>query len=82
MEFSSPFHIVWHEKELEVIPKKVGGDWVYLVRFPDRTPILMLTHATKEKGGHFWTSVPEGRQGEAEQIGPMITAYYKVSATK
>lgn len=82
MELSSPFQIIWREKELEVIPKKVGSDWVYIVRFPDRTPTLMLTHASKEKGGHFWTSVPEGRQVEAEQIGPMIAEHYRVSATK
>ena len=77
MELSSPFQIIWREKELEVVPKKVGGDWVYIVRFPDRTPILMLTQATKEKGGHFWTSVTEGRQGEAEAIRLLITAHYQ-----
>ena len=82
MELSAPFQIVWHEKELEVIPKKVGGDWVYIVRFPDRTPSLMLTLASKDKGGHFWTSVPEGRQCEAELIGPMITEHYRVASTK
>lgn len=82
MELSAPFQIVWHEKKLEVAPKKVGSDWVYIVRFPDRTPTLMLTLASKEKGGHFWTSVPEGRQGEAELIGPIITAYFKDNAGK
>lgn len=82
MELSTPFQIVWREKELEVVPKKVGGDWVYIVRFPDRTPSLMLTQAIMEKGGHFWTSVPEGRQGEAEQIGPLINEYFKVNGGK
>lgn len=77
MEISASFQIVWREKELEVIPKKVGGDLVYIVRFPDRTPSLMLTLASKEKGGHFWTSVPEGRQKEAEVFGPMITEHYQ-----
>ncbi len=82
MELSTNFQLIWRDKELEVLPKKVGGDWVYIIRFPDRTPVLMLTSATKEKGGHFWTSVPEGRQGEAEQIGPMIAAHYKVASSK
>ena len=80
MELSKPFQIICRNKELAIVPKKVGGDWVYIVRFPNPTPILMLTNASKEKGGHFWTSVPEGRQSEAEQIGPMITEYYKVAA--
>lgn len=82
MELSTNFQLIWRNKELEVLPKKVGGGWVYIIRFPDRTPVLMLTYATKEKGGHFWTSVPEGRQGEAEQIGPMITEHYRVSSAK
>lgn len=68
MEISSPFQLFWREKELDVVPRKIGGDRVYIVRFPDGTPPLMLTKTTKEKGGHFWTSVPEGRQKEAEQI--------------
>lgn len=83
MELSSPIQLLWRDKELTIIPKKVGVDWVYIVRFADRTPPLMLTVAMQEKGRHFWTSVPEGRQSEAEQIGPMITAYYKsLSAVK
>lgn len=77
MEISASFQFVWRDKELQVIPKKVGGDWVYIVRFPDRTPSLILTLASKEKGGHFWTSVPEGRQREAEVLGPMITEHYQ-----
>ena len=76
MELSSLFQVLWRNKELDVVPKKVGGDWVYIVRFPDRTLTLMLTHVTKEKGGHFWTSVPEGRQAEAEKFRPMITEHY------
>ena len=81
MELSTPFQLIWREKELDIIPKKVGGDWVYIIRFPGGTPPLMLTKASKENGGLFWTSVPEGRQAEAEQIGPIITAHYKVAAS-
>jgi len=77
MELSSPFQLQWRDKDLTVIPKKVGGDWVYIIRFPDGRPSLMLTLATQEKGGHFWTSVPEGRQKEAELIGPMIADHYR-----
>lgn len=76
MEPNRPFTLTARNKELEIIPKKIGHDWVYIVRFPDHTPTLMLTLATMEKGGHFWTSIPEGRQREAEMIGPHITAYY------
>lgn len=77
MELSSPFQLQCRDKDLTVIPKNVGGDWVYIIRFLDGRPSLMLTLATQEKGGHFWTSVPEGRQKEAELIGPMIADHYR-----
>lgn len=77
MELFAPFQLQWRDKDLTVIPKKVGGEWVYIIRFPDVRPSLMLTLATQEKGGHFWTSVPEGRQKEAELIGPMIADHYR-----
>ena len=62
---------------MDVIHKKVGSGLVYIVRFPDRTPGLILTYAAREKGGHFYTSVTEGKQGEAEHIGPKITEHYQ-----
>lgn len=82
MELSSPFQLQWRDKDLTVIPKKVGGDWVYIIRFPDGRSSLMLTLATQQKGGHFWTSVPEGRQREAELFGPMITDHYQYVTTQ
>jgi len=76
MEPEKRFSINYKKKAIEVIPKKIGRDWVYIVRFPDARPPLMVTRATKEKGGHFWTSVPEGRQEEAEIYGKLIEQYY------
>jgi hypothetical protein len=77
MDLTMPFEITHMGKQLSVVPKKFGKEWVYIVRFEGSNPPLMLTMATQEKGGHFWTSIPEGRQQEAERIGPLITAHYK-----
>jgi hypothetical protein len=75
-----PFEIKHMGIQLSVVPKKFGKDWVYIIRFEGATPPFMLTRATQEKGGHFWTSIPEGRQEEAEKIGPKITTYYQEMA--
>ncbi len=81
MDLTKPFDIISHETTLHVKPKKIGRDWVYMIHFPDATPILMVTKASRERGGHFWTSVPEGRQEEADNYGPLIALHF-IEATK
>lgn len=45
---------------------------VYHVVFADRRTPIVLTVALRQNGESFWTSVPEGRQREAEEIGALI----------
>lgn len=73
----SPFSIQVGQLSLHVRPRKVGGAMVFVVHFPDQRQPLALTKATGENRPVFWTSIPEGRQKEAEEIGPFITAYYQ-----
>ena len=42
----------------------------YLLKKP-----LVLTRATGQDSDRFWTSIPQGRQKEAEEIGPLIGEY-------
>ena len=41
---------------------------------------LVLCRATDFNHAKFWTSVPEGRQKEAEEIGPLIEQYFRSKA--
>ncbi len=54
-----------------------GTQTVYQVVFSDGRKPLVLTRATHANALHFWTSLPEGRQEEAQQIGPLIEEHYK-----
>lgn len=54
-----------------------GARTVYRILFANRTPPLVITRATNFDADRFWTSIPEGRQREAEQIGPLIAEYVK-----
>lgn len=65
-----------HEGQIvQVHPKKVGRDIVYALYFEDGRNPLVLTLAKANEGGKFWTSLPEGRQPEADVFGPLVAAY-------
>ncbi len=53
----------------------------FKVEFSNGIPSLTLLRATRINDEKFWTSVPEGRQKLAEQVGPLIQEYY-LSKTK
>lgn len=65
-------YIAYKGTNLAVSKFKVAGAEVYRVVFPDNRPPLIVTIAEKRNGKPFWTSIPEGRQEEAEEIGPLI----------
>lgn len=77
IDLNTPFTIDQAGRTLKVTPRKAGGSTVFVIQFPDGNQPLAITKASGEKRPIFWTSIPEGRQKEAEQIGPMITAHYQ-----
>ena len=68
------FQIIFEGKEVPVQIMRTGTVVLYIVTFTDRKT-LAVTRGKKFEEGFFWTSVPEGRQAEAEKIGPMIDKY-------
>jgi hypothetical protein len=76
MQPGEKFTIFYKEASLEVEWLNINGMSIFRVPVNTKTP-LFITRAAKEGGGKFWTSVPEGRQSEAEAIGPLIEAWYK-----
>ena len=57
----------------------VANQTIYRIMFADKRPALVVTRALNENAAHWWTSIPEGRQREAEEIGPLITDYIKAN---
>jgi hypothetical protein len=51
---------------------------IYRVIFEDRRPPLMITEAKNDKGRVFWTSVPEGRLEEAQDIAMLVDEHYSL----
>lgn len=56
---------------------KIPGQTFFKVDFSNQIPSLTLLRATNMKDEKFWTSIPEGRQKLAEEVGPLIENYYR-----
>ena len=51
---------------------RMGKNTIYRINYPDNRKPLVITKADRPNGKAFWTSIPEGRQKEAEIIGNLI----------
>lgn len=71
------FELEYKGSKIMVRKHVVAGQVVYRVQFPDRRQPLVLHRALDANASRFWTSLPEGRQREAEEIGNLISAYFK-----
>lgn len=74
---SNNFEIICTEEKIMVQWHSIGSETIFRVTFSDSRLPLFITRAGNENATRFWTSIPEGRQREAEEIGPLIEEYYK-----
>lgn len=71
------FEVVVGELTAQVSVHKIKSAKVFHLVFAGKRPPLNITIATNDDGEKFWTSVPEGRQEEAELAGKIIAAYIR-----
>jgi len=62
---------------IKVSEHSVGGSRVFHLDFPDQRKPLNIMVGETRGGERFWTSIPEGRQNEAEQYGKLIANYIR-----
>lgn len=75
-ESDLPFQIKYGELIVDVTEHYIKEQRVFRLLFSDNRKPLVITVA-ESHGKRFWTSIPQGRQKEAEQIGREIALYYK-----
>ena len=63
------FDIIIGELAAQVTIHKIKSAKVFHLVYAGRRSALNVTVATDDEGGKFWTSIPEGRQEEAELAG-------------
>ena len=62
--------------QLSVTEAIIKGTRVFHVEFSNNIKPVNLVVVDNGKGFRFWTSVPQGRQAVADEIGPVIGKYY------
>lgn len=80
-EDSQAFMIEYEGRPVRVSEHNIGERRVFHVDLPLRGKALILT-VSEGPQGRFWTSIPEGRQAEAEKVGPLIAWYFKIKKNK
>jgi hypothetical protein len=73
---SDYFELDFEEGKIQVHRLLVGTQTIFRILFSDKRPPLVVTRATHANAYKFWTSIPEGRQTEAEEVGVLISEYY------
>ena len=68
--------IVYKGQRVNVQILDIGTQRIYKVNLPSATPLL-ITRAKNADGVYFWTSVPEGKQQMAVEIGTLIEPILK-----
>jgi len=78
-EFDSNFELELNGVKMSVQKLSLPGFTAFRVSFSSARKPLVLARATNANAARFWTSIPEGRQKEAEGVGKLIEEYYKTS---
>jgi hypothetical protein len=76
-EIEPPFKIEYEGMPANVSEHEIQETRVFHITFSDRRKPLVITVADAPGNKKWWTSVPQGRQTEAEQIGKLIATYIR-----
>ena len=71
------FQINHKDASLNIERFDVGGQAFFRISFPGKEPPLTILRAVNFNGTKFWTSMPEGRQQLAEEIGILAEQYFR-----
>ena len=76
-EVEPPFEIEYKGNVSKVTEAEIKTRRVFHIQFMDGKKPLTLTVALGKNDEKFWTSIPEGRQEEAEEVGKLIASYIR-----
>lgn len=71
------FNLDYKDQNLKIERFDVGGQAFFRISFPGKESVLTILRAVNFNGAKFWTSMPEGQQKLAEEIGILIEEYYR-----
>jgi len=71
------FELDYKDGKILVQRHSIEAQVIFKITFSNERPPLVVTRAIHSNAYKFWTSIPEGRQKEAEEIGALISEYFK-----
>jgi len=71
------FELNFRDQMIRIQRHLVSNQIIYRIVFSDKRNSLVITRALTENAAHWWTSIPEGRQREAVEIGQIIEKYFE-----
>ena len=71
------FEIEYKESPAMVMEHSIKDRRVFYIQFTDGRKPLTITVGEDRKEVKFWTSIPQGRQQEAEEVGKLIANYIR-----
>ena len=72
-----PFEVQLGSQMLRVSEHELAGKRVFHVDFGTGEKPLVITVGINARDEKFWTSIPQGRQKEATQIGKLIAEHIR-----
>jgi hypothetical protein len=76
-EIEPPFNLEHDGTTIAVSEHSIAGNRVFRLVFSDGRKPLSIIIAERPNQEKFWTSMPEGRQAEAEQFGKLIANFIR-----
>jgi len=73
----APFEIHYDGFAATVSEHELQDARVFHIAFADKRKPLVITVAEAPGGNKWWTSVPQGRQKEAEEVGKLVANYIR-----
>ena len=76
----APFTMELNGVKMDVVELNLPGYTAFKVDFSSSRKSIVVARTKNFTGSKFWTSIPEGRQKEAEGVGKLIEEYFKKNA--
>jgi len=77
MDMEAPFEIEYEGLAANVTEHFLKDMRVFHITFAGKRKPLVITVAEVPGGKKWWTSVPQGRQKEAEEVGKLVANYIR-----
>lgn len=76
-EIEPPFGLSYKGNQIKVTEHEIKDKRVFHIDFSGWRKPLVIAVGLSRKDEKFWTSIPEGRQDEAEELGKLIAGYIR-----